>query len=123
LPVILYLLAQLRDSHGIKDKIYKMPLKSHFPDLDLPKVNLLTYIFPPGEPVSDTPVWNDSEDPSVCMSKRQLLHKVKKLGVGLDKLGVKAGEVVLTFTPNHLLVPVAYLSVVGSKRVFSGARA
>ena len=120
MPVILYLLAQLRDSHGIKDKIYKMPLKSHFPDLDLPKVNLLTYIFPPGEPVSDTPVWHDSEDPSVCMSKRQLLHKVKKLGVGLDKLGVKAGEVVLIFTPNHLLVPVAYLGVVGSKRVFSG---
>jgi 4-coumarate--CoA ligase len=97
-----------------------MPLKSQFPDLDLPKVNLLTYIFPPGELVSDTPVWYDSEDPSICMSKRQLLRKVKKLGVGLDKLGVKAGEVVLIFTPNHLLVPVAYLGVVGSKRVFSG---
>jgi 4-coumarate--CoA ligase len=97
-----------------------MPLKSQFPDLDLPKVNLLTYIFPPGEPVSDTPIWHDSEDPSISMSKRQLLHKVKKLGVGLDKLGVKAGEVVLIFTSNHLLVPVVYLGVVGSKRVFSG---
>ena len=54
------------------------------------------------------------------MSKRQLLHKVKKLAVGLDKLGIRDGEVVLIFTPNHLLVPVAYLGVVGSKRVFSG---
>ena len=95
-------------------------MKSPFPDLDIPKVNLLTYIFPKDQPVSDTPVWLDSEDPSNCLSKRQLLHKVKKLAVGLDKLGVEAGEVVLIFTPNHLLVPVAYLGVVGSKRVFSG---
>lgn len=97
-----------------------MPLQSPFPPLDLPKVNLLSYIFPTDKPVSDTPVWHDSEDPSICLSKRQLLHKVKKLAVGLDKLRVQAGEVVLIFTPNHLLVPVAYLGVVGSKRVFSG---
>ena len=97
-----------------------MPLKSPFPDLDIPKVNLLTYIFPDGVPISDSPVWYDSEDPTVCISKRQLLHKVKKLAVGLDKLGVETGHVVLIFTPNHLLVPVAYLGVVGSKRVFSG---
>jgi 4-coumarate--CoA ligase len=97
-----------------------MPLQSPFPPLDLPKVNLLSYIFPADEPVSDSPVWHDSEDPSICMSKHQLLHKVKKLAVGLDRLGVKSGEVLLIFTPNHLLVPVAYLGVVGSKRVFSG---
>lgn len=56
--------------------------------------------------VSNTPVWHDSNDPSICLSRRQL--------------GWKAGEVVLIFTPNHLLVPVTYLGVVGSKRVFSG---
>jgi 4-coumarate--CoA ligase len=97
-----------------------MPLQSPFPPLDLPRVNLLSYIFPTDQPVSDTPVWHDAEDPSICLSRRQLVHRVKKLAVGLDKLGVKAGEVVLIFTPNHLLVPVAYLGVVGSKRVFSG---
>ncbi len=42
------------------------------------------------------------------------------MGVGLDKLDVKYGEVVLIFSPNHIFVPVAYLGVVGSKRVFSG---
>jgi acyl-coenzyme A synthetase/AMP-(fatty) acid ligase len=97
-----------------------MLLQSSFPPLDPPKVNLLSYLFPTDEPVSDAPLWHDSEDPGICLSRRQLLHRLKKLAVGLDKLGVKAGEVVLIFTPNHVLVPVAYLGVGGSKRVFSG---
>ena len=97
-----------------------MVLKSPFPDLDIPYVNLLTYLFPKDEPISNETIWHDSEDPSICLNKRQAAHWIKRLGVGLDKLGVKHGEVVLIFTPNHIFVPVAYLGVVGSKRVFSG---
>lgn len=41
--------------------------------------------------------------------------------IGLDRLGVKAGEVVMIFTPNQKFVPVAYLGIVGSRRVFSGS--
>lgn len=97
-----------------------MPLQSPFPRLDIPQVNLLSYMFPEGEPVSNEPLWHDSEDPSICLSRCQLVQKAKKLAVGLDKLGVGDGEVVLIFTPNHIFVPVAYLGVVGAKRVFSG---
>jgi hypothetical protein len=36
-------------------------------------------------------------------------------------MGSKPDEVVMIFTPNHIFVPVAYLGIVGSKRIFSGA--
>ena len=97
-----------------------MVYKSPYPAVDIPEVNVLSYLFPKGETISDEPIWHDSDDPSICMSKREILHKIKKLGSGLDKLGVQPGEVLLVFTPNHIYVPVAYLGTVGSQRVFSG---
>ena len=97
-----------------------MVLSSPFQPLNIPYVNLLTYLYPKDEPISDESIWHDSEDPSICLSKRQQIQWIKRLGVGLDKLDVKYGEVVLIFTPNHIFVPVAYLGVVASKRIFSG---
>ena len=47
-------------------------------------------------------------------------NPLKRLAVGLDKLGIQRGEAVLILTTNHIYVPVAYLGIVGSGRVFSG---
>ncbi|KAJ9636298.1 hypothetical protein H2201_007843 [Coniosporium apollinis] len=98
-----------------------MPFKSPYPHLDIPRTDILTYLFPPNTIPSDTPLWLDSSNPRHCLSPRQLLLWVKRLAVGLDKIGVKPGEVVMIHTPNHIFVPVAYLGIVGSGRVFSGA--
>ena len=98
-----------------------MPFKSTFPLLDIPKVDILSYLFPDNESLSEMPVWFDSENPEYHLSPKELLQWVKRLAVGLDKLGVKRGEVVMIFTPNHVFVPVAYLGIVGSGRIFSGA--
>lgn len=98
-----------------------MPHKSPFPALEVPNTNLLTYLFPNDTLLSNEPIWHDSVDPNISLSKRQIVHEVKRLAVGLDKLGVQEGEVVLIYTPNHVFVPVAYLGVVGARRVFSGA--
>ncbi|KAH0383851.1 acetyl-CoA synthetase-like protein, partial [Aureobasidium melanogenum] len=43
----------------------------------------------------------------------------KRLGIGLDRLGVQLGEIVLIYTPNHIFVPVAYIGIVGNTRAFS----
>ncbi|KAF2755408.1 4-coumarate-CoA ligase 2 [Pseudovirgaria hyperparasitica] len=96
-----------------------MVYRSPYPDLDLPQCNLLTYLFPEHK-ITDTPLWISAEDPSRSLSSRQMLAWIKRLGIGLDKLGVREGEVVLIFTPNHIFVPCAYLGIVGSKRIFSG---
>ena len=94
--------------------------QSIYPCLDIPKTNILSYLFPRTQEPSDQPIWLDSEDTDISLSPRELLLWVKRLAVGLDKLKVGEGEVVLIYTPNHIFVPVAYLGIVGSLRVFSG---
>jgi acyl-coenzyme A synthetase/AMP-(fatty) acid ligase len=98
-----------------------MPFSSPFPALDIPKCNLLDYLFPQGAAHSDTPIWIDSKNTEQHLTPRSLLQWSKRLALGLDRIGSKPGEVVMIITPNHIFVPVAYLGIVGSKRIFSGA--
>ncbi|KAL1596476.1 hypothetical protein SLS60_009122 [Paraconiothyrium brasiliense] len=98
-----------------------MPFSSPFPALDIPKCSLLEYLYPKGQPLAETPIWIDAKDTGHYLTSRTLLQWSKRLALGLDRLGVKQGEVVMIFTPNHTFVPVAYLGIVGSKRIFSGA--
>jgi len=98
-----------------------MPFKSPFPDVEVPKVDILTYLFPPGKTPSTTPLWIDSNDPNISLSPAQLLQWVKRLGFGLEKSGAKKDDVVMIYTPNHIFVPVAYLGIVGAGYAFSGA--
>lgn len=98
-----------------------MPLSSPFPELHIPKVDILTYLFPPGETQSRNPLWIDSKDTRISLSPAQLLQWVKRLAFGLERSGIKREEVVMIYTPNHIFVPVAYLGVVGAGYAFSGA--
>ena len=98
-----------------------MVFQSPFPSLDLPQCDVLSYLFPANTAPSDKPIWIDAQQPERNLSPKQLLGWVRQLGCGLDRLGIREGEVVMIFTPNHIFVPVAYLGIVGSRRVFSGA--
>lgn len=89
--------------------------------IDIPHCNILTYLYPKGQRVSDKKIWIDAQNERKCLSPRQMLSWVRRLGSGLDRLGVKKGEVVMIYTPNHIFVPAAYQGIVGSGRVFSGA--
>lgn len=68
---------------------------------------------------SDEPVWYDAANPRKNVSPRQMLSWIKRVIIGLDRLGLKKGEVCLIHTPNHTLVPAAYLGIVGGGRCFS----
>ncbi|KAK8215737.1 4-coumarate-CoA ligase [Phyllosticta capitalensis] len=114
-----------------------MVIKSPHPRLDLPECNLLDYLFPsPSAPApspscepavrpnidDNEPIWLDAANPETqSLTAPQMELWVKRFGYGLGKLGVKRGEVVLIFTPNHIYVPVAYMGTVGAGMVFSGA--
>jgi hypothetical protein len=100
---------------------FTMPFSSPFPDVEIPKCNLLDFLFPPDRPLSDTPIWIDAKETERHLTPRAMFQWTKKLALGLDKIGSKPGEVVMIHTPNHIFVPVAYLGIVGSKRIFSGA--
>jgi hypothetical protein len=99
----------------------KMPIKCPFPDVEIPEVDILSYIFPPNEKPSTNPMWIDSQDQSISLSPAQMLQWVKRLAFGLERSGVKRGDVVMTYTPNHVFVPVAYLGIVGAGFAFTGA--
>jgi 4-coumarate--CoA ligase len=98
-----------------------MPFSSPFPDVDIPKCNLIEYLFPKNSTPTDKPMWIDSKDTNHYLTPRTLLQWTKRLALGLDRIGSKPGKVVLILTPNHIFVPVAYLGIVGSGRIFSGA--
>lgn len=98
-----------------------MTFKAPFPDIHIPKIDILSYVFPPNETPSTKPIWIDSRDDSLSLSPAQLLQWVKRLAFGLERTGIKKGEVVMIYTPNHLFVPVAYLGIIGAGYAFSGA--
>lgn len=98
-----------------------MPFTSTLSPIEIPKTDILTYLFPPGKLPSADPLWIDSTDPDSSLSPRQLLQWVKRLAVGLDRLGIREQEAVMILTPNHIFVPAAYLGIVGSRRIFSAA--
>jgi 4-coumarate--CoA ligase len=96
-----------------------MPTQSPF-QINIPAADLLTYLFPPSEPASDKPIWIDADDTKNALSPRQLLQWVKRLGAGLQGLGLKRQDVVMMYSANHIFVPVAYLGTAGSGCIFSG---
>lgn len=98
-----------------------MVLTSPLDPVEIPKTDILTYLFPPGSAPSETPLWLESSDPENSLSPKQLLNWVKRLAIGLDRKGVQTQEAVMILTPNHIFVPAAYLGIVGSRRIFSAA--
>ncbi|RVX71590.1 hypothetical protein B0A52_03774 [Exophiala mesophila] len=98
-----------------------MVYQSPYPNLNIPVTNILSYIYPPGQQPSDKPIWIDAKDPQRSLSLRQGLSWIKRLAAFLDQQQIGKGEAVMIFTPNHIFVPIVYLGIVGSGRVFSGA--
>lgn len=98
-----------------------MVIRSPYPDIAIPEQNILTYLFGSGGSLPEDPIWIDAADSTKYLSLRTALQWIKRLAVGLDRLGVKKDEVVMIVSPNHIFVPVAYLGVIGSGRIFSGA--
>lgn len=97
-----------------------MPFSSLYPNIEIPQTNILNYLFGQS-PVSEEPLWLDSKNPNKNLSPAQLLQWVRRLGYGLERLGIRRGEVVMICTPNQIFVPVAYLGIVGAGCIFSGA--
>lgn len=97
-----------------------MPSKSPFPSLDIPKTNILSYLFPTGSEDDDSSLWFNSQEPSSALSPKRLLALVKSVATGFPALAVKRGDVVAVFTPNHIYVPAMYLATVGYGAIFTG---
>lgn len=98
-----------------------MVMRSPYTNIDIPEQDVLTYLFGSGESLSGNPLWINAANPNINLSLRTGLQWIKRLAIGLDKLGVKKGDVLMIMSPNHIFVPIAYLGAGGSGRIFSGA--
>lgn len=98
-----------------------MVIRSPYPDLNIPEQDVLTYIFGSGDDLPESPLWINAANPDSYLSLRQGLQWIKRLAIGLDRLGVEKGDILMMVSPNHIFVPIAYLGAVGSGRIFSGA--
>jgi len=98
-----------------------MPFKSLFPDVTIPDVDLLSYLFPSDAQVSSEPIWIDASDPSKHLSPRELLLWAKRFASSIQSLGMVVGDVCMILTPNHIFVPVAFLGCVAGGFIFSGS--
>lgn len=97
-----------------------MPFVSKQPSLKIPECSILDYLFAKEAP-SDEPLWIDSTDVNHFHSAKSGLAVARRLGFGLQQIGVQSGDRCLLFTPNHIYVPVAYMAIVGLGAAFSGA--
>lgn len=98
-----------------------MPFKSRYENLDIQQCNVLDYAFPAGMTPGDSPVWIAAEDPSLSLSQKQALVWIKRLGFGLQRAGLKRGERVMIYTPNHIYVPATYFGIVATGCSFTAA--
>lgn len=88
--------------------------------LDIPATDVLSYVFPEGKEPTNKPLWIDADDTTNSLAPKQLLGLVKRFGLGLDRLGIPKGEAVMMYTRNHIQIPVFYLTVAGTGRIFTG---
>jgi 4-coumarate--CoA ligase len=96
-----------------------MPHYSPF-QIDIPRSNILSFLFPPSSPLSDRPLWIDAEDTTKSLSSRTAVRWIKRLAMGLERKGLQRGRVCMVFSTSHVFLPVAYLAIAGMGSVFSG---
>ncbi|KAF4339003.1 cutinase transcription factor 1 beta [Fusarium beomiforme] len=95
--------------------------------IDIPEVDLLSYIFdisPDGsQPTSsDKPVYVNAHDPTQRMNRAELEHKIKSVAAGLRHVfKIRDGDVVLAYCENSILYPAVILGSIASGAIFTGA--
>ncbi|KAK6509514.1 hypothetical protein TWF481_004254 [Arthrobotrys musiformis] len=101
-----------------------MPFESPFPKIDIPEVDVLTWLFgSPDAPLSHDPIYLDSVNPE---DKHISLHEfrswARRVSGGIKtKLQLKPQDKLLVFSSNNIYFPVLLMGIVGSECVFTGA--
>ncbi|KAF9892990.1 hypothetical protein FE257_012401 [Aspergillus nanangensis] len=90
--------------------------------VEIPAVDLFTYVFSSGTPVSrQSPQYFDATAPAVnyCLEDAELM--ARQFGRGLQSSGLRKQDKVLLYSPNSLFFPVVIWAVTAAGGVFTGA--
>ncbi|KAK0370746.1 hypothetical protein CLIM01_11904 [Colletotrichum limetticola] len=90
--------------------------------IDIPQVDVLSYVFGTSPPNGDLPIFVDAEKPAQSLRKSEFETCVKKLAGGLRQtLGIQNDDVVLAYTENSAWYPVIILGAICAGGIFTGA--
>ncbi|KZS94809.1 acetyl-CoA synthetase-like protein [Sistotremastrum niveocremeum HHB9708] len=101
-----------------------MPIQSPRPRINFPTVDLLTWVFEDETYPYDRskPLFVSAANPKKFLTANGLRELTLNIGHGLQELaGVKAGDVVLCASPNHLLYPAVLYGTIAAGAIFTGA--
>jgi 4-coumarate--CoA ligase len=90
--------------------------------LDIPFVDLLSWIFEGVDGASNRPIFLDAENPQRYLTASQLLSHTRAIGSALrTNAKVETGDVVLAYAGNSYIYPALVLGTLCAGAVFSGA--
>ncbi|KXH44469.1 hypothetical protein CSIM01_08755 [Colletotrichum simmondsii] len=90
--------------------------------IDIPQVDVLSYVFGTTASDGDLPIFVDAEKPAQSLRKPELETCVKRLAGGLRQtLGIQNDDVVLAYTENSAWYPVIILGAICAGGIFTGA--
>ncbi|KAF4996270.1 hypothetical protein FDECE_12514 [Fusarium decemcellulare] len=88
--------------------------------VDIPVVDLPTFIFSASIRTRSQPQYFDADNPSTNFSLEQAEKWVKRWAKGLQDLGLKPNDKVLLYSGNSLYFPVLFWGTIASGSVFTG---
>ena len=99
-----------------------MPIRSRW-STEIPSCSLPTFLFgSPSKPLdNEKKQFLDAHNPDRSFTQAEFRLWCQRFAVGLQKAGLKPGDRVLTFSPNDLLYPVAFMGILMAGGIFTGA--
>ena len=80
--------------------------------IDIPRTDLLTYTLRPNHlDGRNGPLWLNADATDISVTRAQALDWGTSLATAFAHLGISKGDVVLYLSPNHIYIPVAFVSL------------
>jgi 4-coumarate--CoA ligase len=88
--------------------------------VDIPKQDLLSWMFDNPQYDIDMPIYIDAANPSRSISCRQAKSLIRRLAAGFREAGVQKGDCVCLHSFNDIYYSMAFLGIVAAGGVFAG---
>lgn len=95
-----------------------MPVRSPYPDVEVPAVSLVEFLFGEGTELPDVPAFVDATT-GVSLTYPELHEQVLRLAAALAQRGIGRGDVVALHAPNSPAWPVVFHGVLRANAVLS----
>jgi acyl-CoA synthetase (AMP-forming)/AMP-acid ligase II len=97
-----------------------MPIRSPYPDVEIPEVSLHDFLFGDFGDRADTPAFVDGGS-GASITFAQLAGMVAKVAAALQERGIGDGDVVAIFSPNTPYYPVVFHGILRANAVVTSA--